>query len=165
MTARLDDEHASTLRQVVLRMARALRSASADEGLTPAQSGALAALVRLGPTRAGDLAAVERLNPTMLSRVVAHLEGQQLLERRADPNDRRGQVLSVSPQGEALIERLRARRTQLLSEHVDRLPEADAQALVAALPALARLADSLSDGTFAPLAQHLEDAAAPGGGR
>lgn len=157
MPTRLDDEHAVTLRQVVMRMARALRQASADEGLTPAQSGALVALVRLGPTRAGDLAAVERLNPTMLSRVVAHLEGQQLLERRPDPTDRRGQVLSVSALGEALIDRLRERRTQLLAEHVDRLPEADAQALVAALPALARLADSLSDGSFAPIAQQRAD--------
>ena len=84
------EESLVRLRTAVMRLGRWLRTASAEEGLSPAQSSVLATLVREGPMRAGDLAAVEALNPTMVSRVLAHLEEAGLAARAADPGDGRG---------------------------------------------------------------------------
>ena len=68
-----------------MHTARRLRAAAAEEGLSPAQSGVLATLVRQGPMRAGDLAAAESVNPTMLSRILGHLEEARAHRARARP--------------------------------------------------------------------------------
>ena len=120
--------------------ARRLRAASAEEGLSPAQSGVLATLVRQGPMRAGDLAAAESVNPTMLSRILAHLEGRGLIERGTDPEDARSTVAGATASGKRLIGRLRARRATVLRERLDELTPGEVAALRDALPALEALA-------------------------
>src|SRR5262245_38226908 len=101
---------------------RRLRALSTEEGLTPAQSSALATLVRNGPMRAGDLAAAEAVNPTMLSRVLAHLEEAGLAARVADPRDGRATMVEATPAGRRRLGRLRARRGALLRARLDALP-------------------------------------------
>ena len=93
-----------------MRTGRRLRTTASDEGLTATQSGVLATLVREGPHRAGDLAAAEAVNPTMLSRVLAHLEGEGLVERAPAPDDARCTEVRATAAGRRLIARLRARR-------------------------------------------------------
>jgi DNA-binding MarR family transcriptional regulator len=148
-----EPEEVDRLRVAAMRLARSLRTASADEGLTPAQSGVLATLVREGPTRLGDLAAAEGLNPTMLSRVLGHLEEAGLARRRADDEDRRVSWAAATPAGRRLMTRLRRRRNALLLAHLDRLSEPDAGTLLAALPALERLADLAGEPAGAPAAR------------
>lgn len=123
-----------------MRTARRLRTTAPDEGLTATQSGVLATLVREGPRLAGDLAAAEAVNPTMLSRVLAHLEGEGLVERAPAPDDARCTQVRATAAGRRLIGRLRARRAALLVEWLERLPDDDLAALLAALPALEGLA-------------------------
>jgi DNA-binding MarR family transcriptional regulator len=137
----VDAEEVNRLHKVVMRTARRLRTAAADEGLSPAQSGVLATLVREGPMRAGDLASAEALNPTMLSRVLAHLEGAGLIERTPDEADARITVARATPAGRRLIGRLRARRAALLRDRLGDLDAAQVAALAAALPALEALAE------------------------
>jgi DNA-binding MarR family transcriptional regulator len=136
----LDDDQVIRLRNAVMRTARRLRAAAAEEGLTPAQSGVLATLVREGPMRAGDLAAAESLNPTMLSRVLAHLEEAGLIERAPDAADARSTVARATTAGKRLIGRLRARRAAVLRDRLADLPAEQVAALAAALPALEALA-------------------------
>jgi DNA-binding MarR family transcriptional regulator len=124
-----------------MHIARRLRAAAAEEGLSPAQSGVLATLVRQGPMRAGDLAAAESVNPTMLSRILAHLEEGGLIERTPDPDDARSTVARATTAGKRLIGRLRARRAAVLRERLAALPPEHVAALQAALPALAALAE------------------------
>ncbi len=134
------EESLVRLRTAVMRLGRWLRTASAEEGLSPAQSSVLATLVREGPMRAGDLAAVEGLNPTMVSRVLAHLEEAGLAARAADPGDGRATRAEATTAGRRLIGRLRARRGALLRARLEALPDDQIDALLAALPALEALA-------------------------
>ena len=100
----------------------------------------LATLVREGPRKAGDLAAAEAVNPTMLSRVLAHLEGEGLAERAPAPDDARCTQVRATAAGRRIIGRLRARRAALLVEWLDTLSDDEVRALLAALPALEALA-------------------------
>jgi DNA-binding MarR family transcriptional regulator len=136
----VDEESVTRLRNAIMRTARRLRTTAPDEGLTATQSGVLATLVREGPRLAGDLAAAEAVNPTMLSRVLAHLEGEGLVERAPAPDDARRTQVRATAAGRRLIGRLRARRAALLVEWLERLPDDELAALLAALPALEGLA-------------------------
>lgn len=135
-----DAELADRLRNAILFTARWLRSTSAAEGLSPAQSSVLATLVRRGPTRPRDLAGAEALNPTMLSRVAGHLEQAGLIARDQDPDDGRACFLRPTEEGAALVARLRARRSELIGERLAALTPDQVAALTAALPALEALA-------------------------
>ena len=97
-----------------MHTARPLRAAAVEEGLTPAQSGVLATLVRQGPLRAGDLAAAESVNPTMLSRILGHLEGRGLIGARARPRGRPQHRRPRHVRGQRLVGRLRVRRAAVL---------------------------------------------------
>ncbi|MGE0028214.1 MAG: MarR family winged helix-turn-helix transcriptional regulator [Thermoleophilia bacterium] len=137
----LDDESVNRLRNAVMHTARRLRAAAAEEGLTPAQSGVLATLVRQGPMRAGDLAAAEAVNPTMLSRILGRLEEAGLIERAPDPADARSTVVRATSGGKRLIGRLRVRRAAVLRARLSDLTPEQVAALRAALPALEALAE------------------------
>lgn len=142
----LDDESVNRLRTAVMHTARRLRAAAAEEGLTPAQSGVLATLVRRGPMRAGDLAAAEAVNPTMLSRILGRLEEAGLIERAPDPDDARSTLARPTSAGKRLIGRLRVRRAAVLRARLGDLTPEHVAALRAALPALEALAE-MDEGT------------------
>ena len=104
----LDEETVTRLRWAILRLGRGLRTASRNEGLTPAQTSALALLVREGPMRPGDMAEAEGVNPTMLSRILGHLAEAGLVEREPDPHDGRAARVRATAAGRRRIARLRA---------------------------------------------------------
>lgn len=142
----MDDDEVARLRRAVLRVARRMRALSTEEGLTPAQSGLLATLVREGPTRLGDLAAAEGLNPTMLSRMLGALEAGGLVARTTDPEDRRSVWAVATTAGARRLARIRARHREALAGLLEGLDPAAVTALRRALPALEALADA-PDGT------------------
>jgi DNA-binding MarR family transcriptional regulator len=133
------------LRVVIGVLARALRHTPAGAGLTPSELSTLSAVSRAGPIGLSELAALERLNPTMLSRIAGKLTDAGLIARTAAPDDRRAALVDVTATGRKRHARIQAERTASLSRHLDALPEADATALIAALPALEALAASLRD--------------------
>ena len=102
---------------------------------------ALAEVVRSGPIRLGDLAAREGVAPATLSRVVAGLVEHGFVERAADPEDARAGILTATPAGVELLEESRRRRTAELVARLERLTEAERDAVLGAAPALRRLAD------------------------
>ena len=131
---------------------RYLRSTAAGEGLTPTELSILATISRRGSLRLTELAEIERVNPTMLSRIAARLTELQLISREADADDRRATLVQCTAAGLALHERIRAQRRESLSAHLDELSDHEAQALLAALPALEALAEGLrrdAPGAFA----------------
>jgi DNA-binding MarR family transcriptional regulator len=81
----------------------------------------------------------------MLSRVVARLAAAGLLERAADPDDRRAVVVHATEAGIALRDESRRARTDVLAQALDALTPAEARALEDALPVLERLASSMSE--------------------
>ena len=118
-----------------MRISRRLRQ-EAEAGVTPSQLSALATLDRRGPLALRDLAASERVSSSTLTRIVAALESENLITRITDPDDRRCNLVSVTPAGAELLTSARDKGTQLLADRVAALSTADADVLAAALPVL-----------------------------
>lgn len=65
-----------------------------------------------GGRRATDLAVHYALDKSTVSRQVTALERAGLVERRADPDDNRGQLLHLTPAGTAALARVTERRRE-----------------------------------------------------
>jgi len=125
------------------KLGRALRKTDADTaGMSPSRVSALLNVDRNGPLRLSELAAEEAVNPTMLSRMVADLVEAGLFERTCDPSDRRAAWVGVTAAGAELAARMRQERTAVLEAALAELGP-DGDAIVAAVPALELLAESL----------------------
>lgn len=144
-TQALDTEAAARLRTAIGRLSRRLRSTAAGRaaGLTPSGSSILLNVDRHGTMRLSELGSSEGMNPTMLSRVVAALVQDGLLERSSDAGDRRAAWVSVTARGHRLAERMRRERTDALNAAMEGLGPTDWRAIERALPALEALAEEL----------------------
>lgn len=69
----------------------------------------LKSLLHLGPSRSRALAEAVHSDPSTVSRQVAALVKDGLVERRADPEDGRASLLAVTDRGVRLLEEQRAR--------------------------------------------------------
>jgi DNA-binding MarR family transcriptional regulator len=87
--------------------------------------------------RAGSQA-VTSWRPTA-TRLVARLEELGLLQRAADPLDRRSSLLSVTPEGNALLKQMRERKTAYLAHRIEGLDHEERAALARAAAILERL--------------------------
>ena len=139
----MDVELVARLRAVIGRLARQLNETSTGEGLTPTQYSVLALVRGRGPLGLPELTELEGLNPTMLSRVIRVLDDAGLIQRLTDPNDMRVVRLEITPAGAQMQERIRERRTSVLSECLNRLPPDTAAALLENVPALEALAEAV----------------------
>ena len=105
------------LRLVIARTARRLRQQAGEE-LSPSQAAALATIDRHGPLTPSELAARERIQRPTATRVIARLEEAGLVDRTADPEDRRSCVVGLTPAGRALLVRVRMRKDAYLSRRL-----------------------------------------------
>jgi len=131
------------LRLAVTRTARKLRQEAGSQ-LTPSTAAALASVERRGPLTPSELAAIEGIQRPTATRVIARLEEAGLLVRAADPGDRRSSLVSVTPEGRALLRRARNRKTAYLAHRMRHLPADDLAALERAVDVLERM---LEDGS------------------
>jgi DNA-binding MarR family transcriptional regulator len=122
------EELAPRLRWAITRMARRLRQ-EAGTDLGPSQTAALATVERHGPLSPSELAELERIKRPTATRILRHLEEAGLVERVKDPDDGRGSILTVTPDGRAHLKRLRARKTAYLASRLDKLPAEDRRTL------------------------------------
>jgi DNA-binding MarR family transcriptional regulator len=145
----MEAELVARLRAVIGRLARQLNTASTVEGLTPTQFSVLGLVSMRGALGLAELTELEGLNPTMLSRVVRKLDDGGLIRRLPDPADLRAVVVEITPAGRAMHLRIRALRTHVVSDCLNRLPAETAAELLQALPAMEALAEELKS-TGAP---------------
>jgi DNA-binding MarR family transcriptional regulator len=131
---------ATRLAETVGRLVRMVRRSHVGT-LGPASAAALATLVRSGPLRLGELADVEGVTPAALSRVVAALERDGLVERHVDPMDRRSTFVDATPAGRAAISALLAGRAALLAQRISTLSSADRAALLDGVAVLEQLVE------------------------
>jgi DNA-binding MarR family transcriptional regulator len=129
---------ASRLRLDISRMARRLRQ-EAGALLSPSQTAALVTIERHGPLTPSELAERERVQRPTVTRVLARLEEAGLVDRAADPQDRRSSLVSISDDGRALLESARARKDAYLARRIDALEPADRAALERAAALLERM--------------------------
>jgi DNA-binding MarR family transcriptional regulator len=112
-----------------------VRALENDAGMDSGVFSALAYLARAQPTgrmRLGDLQELmhPRYSQPGLSRLVQRMEADGLLERRADPRDRRAVILVTTRAGRARYARADEVYTDAVREHFGRhLPTAEARTL------------------------------------
>jgi len=140
---------AARLRLAVARLQRIVRQ-QAMGGLNLAEGSCLAIIDRHGPLSLSDVASRENLSAPTITKIVTRLEGQGLIERLADPTDRRVSLVAVSRSGAALLERLRSSRTAYLDRRLRQLSDDDLARLLAALPVLEMLATEHTEADPAP---------------
>lgn len=134
-------ELAGELRTVINRLAFQLRAPAMRNGITPTRLSTLAALERSGPLRPGDLAGRLGITAASMSRLCDALEDAGLVRRTPDPRDHRATRLEVTGHGTAKLAEVRRAGTQEMVEDIGELAPEDRDALAAALPVLASLAD------------------------
>jgi DNA-binding MarR family transcriptional regulator len=134
-------EIASRLRLAIARTARRLRQNSGTE-LTAALTAALATVEGRGPLTPSELASVENIKRPTATRIVARLEEQGLVERTADPSDRRSFLVAITPKGSALLTRLRKRKNAYLAKRLRELDAEDVATLERAVDVLERLLET-----------------------
>jgi DNA-binding MarR family transcriptional regulator len=126
------------LRLAITRTSRRLRQ-EAGPGLSPTLTAALATVDRHGPLTPSELAARERVQRPTATRLVSRLEELGLLQRAADPQDRRSSLLSVTPEGRELLGEMRKRKTAYLAHRIEGLEREDRTTLDRAAAILERL--------------------------
>jgi len=109
-------------------------------GLSLTAAATLGTLGRLGPHRLTVLATAEGVTQPAMTQLIGRLSDAGLVERRADPADRRVVHIQITDAGRNLVARRRAARADRLSGLLAALSPADQHALGAALPAISALA-------------------------
>jgi DNA-binding MarR family transcriptional regulator len=129
-------ELADELRPAILRLARNLRRETEALGVTSHQA-TLLWLVRSRPGLSlRELAGEEGISAPSLSGHVDRLEAAGLLRRVRSSGDRRRVGLELTPEGRAILKRVRARRTSWLADRLGRLTDEERERIEQALPAL-----------------------------
>jgi DNA-binding MarR family transcriptional regulator len=127
---------------MLVRLARELRHETEQLGVTARQATLLWLIRRHPGLSLRELASLERISPPSLSGHVDRLERSGLVERVRDDEDRRRVGLRLTPDGERLVRRVRARRTTWLAARLGSLSETELATVDAALPLLQRLVDA-----------------------
>lgn len=102
-----------------------------DSGITALQSRVLTYLARYPGMRQGPLAELIEVEPITLSRMVDRLEEGGLVERRADPTDRRAWQLYLTAQAEPLLDHLRQTAKAVVAEATEGMSDAEREMLAA----------------------------------
>ena len=132
-------ELAGRLRLASARLHRRLRQ-EADTGLSPSQQSALGTIDLQGPITLGDLAAAEQVTPPTITKAVARLEEEGLIDRTVDTSDRRIIRVSTTRDGRRRLEHSRARRNAFLAARLEELGPDAVRRLHDAIDALEELA-------------------------
>jgi DNA-binding MarR family transcriptional regulator len=129
---------AARLRLAIARTARRLRQEAGEE-LSPSKTAALATIDRHGPLTPSELAARERIQRPTVTRIVARLEEDGLVQRTRDPQDRRSSLVALSPAGRELLARGRTRKDAYLARRLRELDADERATLQRAAAILERL--------------------------
>lgn len=132
---------ADRLHSAAIHVLRVVRREDAATGLTAARLSALSVLVFGGPRTVGELAAAEQVRSPTMSRLVAELEAEGLVERRPSTDDRRAVTVTATAAGERILHEGRRRRVASLAERLEGMAAGDLEVLdhaAAMMEALAR---------------------------
>ena len=113
-----------------------------EPALSDTQLAALATLERHGAMSPGDLAEHEKVQPPSMTRVIAALVDWELVTRAAHPTDRRQVILTVTPEGRSLVQRVRRRKEAWLARKLAALSPQERATLREAAPILEKLSQS-----------------------
>jgi DNA-binding MarR family transcriptional regulator len=129
---------ATRLRLAVTRTARRLRQ-EGTVGFTASQGALLATIERHGPLTPSELAQRERVQRPTVTRMLARLEEDGIVQRAADPADGRSFLVSLTPAGLELLHEVRSRKDAYLARRLSELDDEERTALARAADVLEHL--------------------------
>jgi DNA-binding MarR family transcriptional regulator len=131
---------ASQLSTAIVRTARVLRQdAAVEAGLGAGTTAALATIKRDGPLTPSELAEIERVKRPSITRTLACLDRQGLIERTPDPADGRSSLVSISAAGRERLALLRRRKSAYLARRLEALDPEEVATLARAAEILERM--------------------------
>ena len=134
-------EEGLSILKAVLALGRRLRAQRPEGAVTLSALSILGTLNRLGPIPAIRLAAEERLQPQSLTRLVASLERDRLIERQRSVVDRRALVIGLTEKGKSVLtEDPNARQRWLQKAMATVLTDEERAGLTTAAQAMLKLA-------------------------
>lgn len=110
---------------------RAFNARTRDSGITALQWRLITYLKRHEGIRQGPLAELLEVEPITLSRMVDRLVEAGLVERRADPTDRRAWRLYLAPRAADLLDGMREIAQSLTDEATEGLSTGERELLIA----------------------------------
>ncbi len=122
---------ASDLRTVLTRLIKKLRKKSESSmTLSLTERSTMSLLDQYGELMPSELASMEKITNQSMSQILGHLESLGYIRRRNSKADRRKFLISLSPKGTAMLNRMRGERDNWLlsaitktctQEEIDRL--------------------------------------------
>jgi DNA-binding MarR family transcriptional regulator len=130
---------ADRLHSAAIHLLRRLRREDDASGLPAPQLSAMSVIVFGGSITLGALASAEQVRPPTITKLVAALEEQGLVEREPDPQDRRVMRVKATARGTRLLHDGRRRRVASLATSLGELAATDRAALARAIPILEKV--------------------------
>jgi DNA-binding MarR family transcriptional regulator len=131
---------AADLLSVVARINR-LATQRVRMQLPYAQARLLSMIEDQDAARISDLAALDHCSQPTMTAQVRRLELAGLVSRITDPTDARAVLISITPEGVAVLADVRADRGAVIDPYLERLPAADRQTLADAVRVMRSLLD------------------------
>ena len=134
-----DEELAARVHSAALHLLRRLAQDDRATGVSAPRLSALSVLVFGGPRTIGELAGIEGVTPPTMTRLVAAMVADGLIDRREDPGDRRVVRVQASATGRSLLLAGRDRRVATLAAMVKPLTAKERRRLDAAAATIERM--------------------------
>jgi DNA-binding MarR family transcriptional regulator len=134
-----DEELAARVHSAALHLLRRLAQDDRATGVSAPRLSALSVLVFGGPRTIGELAGIEGVTPPTMTRLVAAMVADGLIDRREDPADRRVVRVQASATGRSLLLAGRDRRVATLAAMVKPLTAKERRRLDAAAATIERM--------------------------
>lgn len=111
------------------RLQRHVAGRGGDSGVTAAQSGLLFVLGQHDGVPMSEAAAALDLNPPGISGLVDRMTAAKLIQRRADPEDRRAWRLWLTPAGRAALAQTKAELARINARLTEGFSDADIEVI------------------------------------
>ena len=129
----MDESIGTLLGQVSRLMRREFDARARWIGVTRPQWMVLGLLKAHAGSNQGALAEMLEVEPITLGRMIDRLQEAELVERRADPADRRAWLIFLTEKGQLLLDQLRPLGLETLSQALEGVSEADRELVIATL--------------------------------
>ena len=137
----MENEEAALIVRGVLSLGRRLRAERPSGSVSLSAIAILATLRRKGPMPAARLATEERLQPQSLTRLLASLEREGLIQRTPGETDRRERLIAATDEGLKILKADIIARSRWLEEAMQGLAPTERQTLLHAAVLMATLAE------------------------
>ena len=126
----MDENIGTMLAQVSRLLRRSFDERARTIGVTLPQSQVLALLHRHQGINQGGLAELLEVEPITAGRMIDRLQEAELVERRADPGDRRAWRLYLTARGQELLDQLRPLGQEAIQSALDGIAESERDQLM-----------------------------------